>query len=165
MPSSASTHITLIDGRSGAGKTSYATELGASTGALVVSIDDVYPGWDGLDAGSWHIYRHLLLPLAEGLPGRYRLWSWEQSAEGDWVTVEPGSPVIVEGCGALRRESSELSDVRIWVELDDQQRRHRAFLRDGLRYAPHWDRWARQEERFLVLHDSPSHATVIHTMG
>ncbi len=40
--------ITLVDGRSGSGKTTFATELAEREGAQLLSLDDVYPGWDGL---------------------------------------------------------------------------------------------------------------------
>ncbi|MEO8095730.1 MAG: hypothetical protein ABI632_12485, partial [Pseudolysinimonas sp.] len=40
--------VVLIDGRSGAGKTTLARELAPLVGAQLVSLDDVYPGWDGL---------------------------------------------------------------------------------------------------------------------
>ena len=75
MPSSPKPTITLIDGRSGAGKSHYAAGLANTSGAQVVSLDEVYPGWDGLDAGSWHIYTHVVLPISQGLPARYQRWT------------------------------------------------------------------------------------------
>lgn len=165
MPSSASPVITLIDGRSGAGKSVFAANLAAQQSAVLVSIDDVYPGWDGLDAGSWHIHRHLVVPFLAGLSGRYRPWLWEEARRGDWITVAPGTPLIVEGCGAIRRESSSDSTTRIWIETDDELRRTRALERDGEMYAPHWTRWALQEERFLAHHHSRDIASEIKTLG
>ena len=37
--------------------------------------------------------------------------------------------------------------------------------RDGEMYAPHWTRWALQEERFLALHESVALATEIQSLG
>ena len=43
----------LIDGRSGSGKTELARSIAAHwPEAQLVRLDDLYPGWDGLDAGS-----------------------------------------------------------------------------------------------------------------
>lgn len=165
MPSSASAEITLIDGRSGAGKTVFAAERARAEGSHLVSLDDVYPGWDGLDAGSWQIHHHLLVPRSQGLQGRYRPWSWADARPGDWVSIPADRPLIVEGCGVLRRESLELADTRVWLEQDDHIRRERALGRDGDMYAPHWTRWALQEERFLALHGSKDIATEIQTLG
>ncbi len=97
MPSSAEYAITLVDGRSGAGKSHFAAELARARDAVVVSIDDVYPGWDGLDAGSWLIHEYLVRPYLAGLTGRYRPWSWEEQRRGEWVEVSPDVPLIVEG--------------------------------------------------------------------
>ena len=165
MPSSAEYAITLVDGRSGAGKSHCAAELARARGAVVVSIDDVYPGWDGLDAGSWLIHEYLVRPYLAGLTGRYRPWSWEEQRRGEWVEVSPDVPLIVEGCGAIRRDSVTTSSRRVWVETDDAVRRERAVERDGQMFEPHWTRWALQEERFLALHHSRELATEIVNMG
>ena len=165
MPSSAEYAITLVDGRSGAGKSHFAAELARARDAVVVSIDDVYPGWDGLDAGSWLIHEYLVRPYLAGLTGRYRPWLWEEQRRGEWVEVSPDVSLIVEGCGALRRESITTSSRRVWLETDDAVRRERALERDGQMYEPHWTRWALQEERFLALHHSRELATEIVNMG
>ena len=61
------TPIILIDGPSGAGKSSLADRLLAVWPAAgrprLVRMDDLYPGWDGLDAGSEAVGRDLLEPL------------------------------------------------------------------------------------------------------
>ena len=165
MPSSAEYAITLVDGRSGAGKSHFAAELARARDAVVVSIDDVYPGWDGLDAGSWLIHEYLVRPYLAGLTGRYRPWLWEDQRRGEWVEVSPDVPLIVEGCGAIRRDSVTTSSRRVWLETDDAVRRERALERDGQMYEPHWTRWALQEERFLALHHSRELATEIVNMG
>lgn len=165
MPFSAEYAITLVDGRSGAGKSHFAAELARARGAVVVSIDDVYPGWDGLDAGSWLIHEYLVRPYLAGLTGRHRPWSWEEQRRAEWVEVSPDVPLIVEGCGAIRRDSITTSSRRVWLETDDAVRRERALERDGQMYEPHWTRWALQEERFLALHHSRELATEIVNMG
>ena len=165
MPSSAEYAITLVDGRSGAGKSHFAAELARARDAVVVSIDDVYPGWDGLDAGSWLIHEYLVRPYLAGLTGRYRPWLWEEQRRGEWVEVSPDVSLVVEGCGAIRRDSITTSSRRVWVETDDAVRRERALERDGQMFEPHWTRWALQEERFLALHHSRELATEIVNMG
>ena len=54
--------------------------------------------------------------------------------------------LIVEGCGAISRASRALADHAWWLELDDAERKRRALERDGDAFAPHWDRWAAQED-------------------
>lgn len=158
MPSSAKPLLTLIDGRSGAGKSEYARGLALSTGAILVSLDDVYPGWDGLDAGSWHIAQSVIIPMSAGQPGRYRRWNWDVTTPGEWVEIGPGQPLVIEGCGVLRSDISDVGAVRLWLEAPEGVRRQRAIERDGDVYRPHWARWALQEERFIALHGGRARA-------
>lgn len=135
--------VVLVDGRSGSGKTELATALAAGTGAQLVRLDDLYPGWDGLDEAS------AIVPgILRG--ERWRSWDWAVGRAGDEHALDPDRPTIVEGVGAISRASRPLADVAIWVDLDLPLRRRRALDRDGDTYAPHWDRWARQEARFIA---------------
>ncbi len=141
----ASRPIVLIDGRSGAGKTMLAARLAPLLGAEVVHLDDIYPGWDGLEQASQHVRLHV---LASRTP-RWQRWDWTRSQPGAWQAVPSGNPLVVEGSGVLSRANRALASFAIWVELDDAERRRRALERDGETYAPHWDRWAAQEAAFV----------------
>lgn len=138
--------ITLVDGRSGAGKTTWARELAAREEATLLSLDEVYPGWDGLEAAEQHVLVHVVRPLAAGHAARYRRWDWTTASPADWVDVDATRPLVIEGCGAIGPEARRLVDRAVWVELDDAERRRRAIERDGDLFAREWERWARQEE-------------------
>jgi hypothetical protein len=73
--------------------------------------------------------------------------------------------VVIEGCGVIRREGLTIRADRVWVDAAADVRKRRALERDGELYAPHWQRWALQEERFLVIHDGPGNADVTVTTG
>jgi hypothetical protein len=138
--------VVLIDGGSGAGKTSLGRRLAPALGAQLVSLDDIYPGWDGLEAGSAAVVADV---LRSGDPG-WRGWDWASERPGGWHPLDPVRPLVVEGCGALSRAARRRATLGIWVELDAEERRRRALARDGDAYAPHWDRWARQEAAFAA---------------
>ena len=139
--------VLLIDGRSGVGKTVLATRLARATGAALVSLDDVYPGWDGLAAG------------AAAVPdiirdGSWRRWDWTHDRPGGTASVDRTGSLIVEGCGAISRASRPLADHAWWLDGDDAVRKRRALERDGDAYAPFWDRWAAQEHAFAAAEHS-----------
>lgn len=149
--------VVLIDGGSGAGKTSLGRRLAPRLGAQLVSLDDIYPGWDGLEAGSAAVATDVLRP---GDPG-WRGWDWVSGAPGGWHPLDPARSLVVEGCGALSRAARRLATLGIWVELDAAERRRRALGRDGDAYAPHWERWAAQEDAFRTREHPRENADVV----
>lgn len=154
----------LIDGRSGSGKSMLAQQLQlAWDSSVVIRLDDIYPGWDGLAWTVDHIRTALLEPRAAGRTGRRRSWDWTTGAPADWRDVEPRQRLIVEGVGALTAANRALADVGIWVDTPDVERKRRALLRDGDTYRPHWDRWAAQERVFIARYDPRSVADWIVT--
>ena len=122
----------------------------------LVRLDDVYPGWDGLEEASRHVHDSVLTARP-----RWRRWDWEAAAPAEWHELDPLRPILVEGCGALSRESRRRADLGVWVELNGERRKARALARDGGLYEPHWDRWAAQEEEFLLREDPRGLADVV----
>jgi uridine kinase len=150
--------VLLIDGRSGSGKTELARAIVAGVpSAQLLRLDDVYPGWDGLEAGSRHAHD---LVLAAESP-RWQRWDWITGARAEWHELDPDRPLVIEGCGALSRANRSLASYGIWVSLDPELRKRRALARDGESYAPHWDEWAAQEDEFLTRENPASHADAI----
>uniref|UniRef100_UPI001F0C50B8 hypothetical protein n=1 Tax=Microbacterium sp. CPCC 204701 TaxID=2493084 RepID=UPI001F0C50B8 len=149
----ASNPVVLVDGRSGAGKSSLAHTLVARwplPGRVQsVALDSIYPGWDGLDEGVGLAREQILVPHARGLMGVWQRWDWDVGAPAEAHAVDPALPLIVEGVGILTPATAGLGDVRVWLESPTASRRQRALVRDGDGYRPHWERWARQEERHL----------------
>ena len=136
--------VVLIDGRSGSGKTVVAQRLAPVLDAQLVSLDEVYPGWDGLDAGSDAVHETMLRQRDPG----WRRWDWASDGSAEWHPIDPQRALIVEGCGALSRANRALAGFGIWIELDAVERRRRASARDHGRFDRFWDRWAAQEDAF-----------------
>ncbi|MGA4506344.1 cobalt ABC transporter [Propionibacteriaceae bacterium G1746] len=137
--------VLLIDGGSGAGKTSLATELVAhlratSPDTQLVSLDSCYPGWQGLAEGAAMV-PDMLRAVNPGHP----TWDWAAHRPDGWVGLDPVADIVIEGCGALTPENRALATAGLWMELDPITRRERALDRDGEGYRPWWDLWAAQE--------------------
>lgn len=155
--------VVLIDGRSGAGKSSLARELVARwqiRGRVqLVALDHLYPGWDGLTEGVEAARSLILHPHARGLIGVWQRWDWDADAYAEAHAVDPSLPLIVEGSGLLTEATAKLGDIRVWLESPSASRKKRALTRDGETYRPHWDRWAEQEDRHIARDDPQSLAT------
>lgn len=153
--------VVIIDGRSGAGKTTIAKAVSAALDADVLALDSVYPGWDGLSAGVELVRGGVLVPLAQGRPGAWREWDWQHHRPAREHAVPPGRALVVEGAGILTPETRALSEVQVWVDSPGASRKARALARDGDSYRPHWDRWARQEDAHVLRHDPRALASIV----
>jgi cytidylate kinase len=131
--------VVLVDGKSGSGKTELARRLAPAIGAQLVRLDDLYPGWDGLEAASAMVSREILTRH------RWRRWDWSADAPAEWHELDRTLPLVVEGSGALTRATRPAATFGIWVDLHEPARKRRALARDGVTYEPYWDRWAAQE--------------------
>jgi len=155
--------VVIIDGRSGAGKTTLArmlVERWPIVGRVQsVALDSIYPGWDGLRPGVQHALDGILRPHGRGYLGGWRRWDWERNAEAESHAVDPALGVLIEGSGILTPETARIADVRVWLESAEAGRKARALNRDGDTYRPHWDRWAAQEESHIARDDPRALAT------
>ncbi|MFJ2507050.1 chorismate-binding protein [Arthrobacter citreus] len=158
-----------VDGFSGAGKTSLALELAAVLRAhrsvAVFHLEDVYPGWDGLREGMEYYRREVLAALALGQEASWQAWDWEAGCYDQRRRTEPAEIVILEGVGAGHRAARALLDAVVWVQAPQELRKERALARDGETYAPHWDRWARQEAAWAAADPVADEAEVLLSSG
>lgn len=142
----------LIDGRSGAGKTTIALCVADELDARVVSLDEFYPGWSGL-ATATEIAGGIVRDHRAGALSRYRRWDWERHAWAQHCAVEPERPLVIEGCGVLTASSASDATASMWLDGDANARYAAAMARDGDGFRAHWEMWARQERIHMRTHD------------
>jgi len=152
------TPIVLIDGRAGSGKSTLADALQrrlfkeGETLPRLIHMDDLYPGWSGLAAGAEYLQRFVLGPIAARKTANWQLFDWSVGERSEWREFSGGTPLIVEGCGALNSQSAELAQFKVWIETPENVRHERWLAREG--NDEHWAAWAAQELDFYAREKS-----------
>jgi uridine kinase len=159
------TRVVAIDGRSGAGKTRLAGLLSGALGAPVVSLEDLYGGWDGLERGIGLLVSEVLEPFAAGRAARVPRYDWAAGRRAEPLPLDPPDVLIVEGVGAGARRAAAFESVLVWLEAPAAVRKQRALDRDGETFAPYWDLWAAQEDAMLARERTPERAALIINTG
>ena len=144
--------LVLIDGASGTGKTALAADVEArwpkERHVVVVHMDDLYGGWNGLAAGILALEVSLLAPRSRGEDAHLRSYNWLTESWDDGHTIPARVDVIVEGCGSFGPAQAHAADALIWLEAPEDLRRQRALGRGGEDFERHWDEWEQQFQQF-----------------
>jgi cytidylate kinase len=155
------TRVVAIDGRSGAGKSSLAAALSGELGAPVVSLEDLYGGWGGLEHGIDLLVSEVLEPLAAGRDARVPRYDWVRRVWLEPRRLDVPELLIVEGVGAGARRAAAFESLVVWLEAPPSVRKKRALDRDGTMFAPHWGQWAAQEDAMLARERTPERADIV----
>ncbi|MFW0155404.1 tRNA (adenosine(37)-N6)-threonylcarbamoyltransferase complex ATPase subunit type 1 TsaE [Rothia sp. P6271] len=154
--------IITIDGRSGAGKTTFSHSLYTylnqrNIPSQIFTLENLYQGWNGLQAGikQWHRNLNNLSDNPQS-PLIWFGWDWEtqQPTGPHLTTIDPRQTLIVEGVGATPPHSYQapFNVITCWLDMSSHHRKERALNRDGETYRPYWDTWAEQENLQLPAH-------------
>jgi uridine kinase len=153
--------VVAVDGPSGAGKSTLADALGLELGAQVVRVDDLIPGWSGLDVAAPIVVRDILEPLARGADGGYRRYDWDRKEYAEWQTVPPAAYLVVEGCASGSRVAAAYLALLVWVEAPIELRFERGMARDGETFRPYWERWEAQSSALFAAEHTRERADVM----
>lgn len=158
----AGNRLVTVDGFSGAGKSTLAAYLAGPLGAPVITLEEIYPGWDGLARTPALARRWIGDPLASGSAPRWRTWDWRRDAPGPWRRLDPAPVVVLEGCGAGAAALAPATSLAVWVDTPAEQREQRLRARpDWAGYAPFRARWREQELALAAAERSAERADVV----
>ena len=149
-PRAGDTRVIAIDGPAGSGKTSFARRLASALDAPVLHLDDLCPGWDGLDEAPARLVDWVLEPLATDGLARYRRYDWDAERYQEWHDIPAAPALIVEGVGTGSRIAAPYLSLLVWVTAPLDLRMARGTERDGEVSRERWETWARRENELFA---------------
>jgi len=163
-PTLGSSRLLAIDGPAGSGKTTVAERtarllLANGQTCRVLSLDDLYDGWDGLNPSlSARVIEQVLRPLANGGPARWQQYDWAAGSFGRWRTFAAPSTLVLEGCGAGAVALAPYTTLLAWVEVAEPLRTRRVVERDGPDVLAQLPGWRDSERRHFAANRTPQRA-------
>lgn len=161
---SSATRVLCIDGRAGAGKTTLAALLEREMlerghDVETVHMDDVYEGWGGLLRAGETLVADVVVPVRDGVPGRYRRYDWARGERAEAVVVRPADVLLVEGCGSAPPAADP--DLLVYVTAPHALRLQRGLARDGEDAREHWLAFMADEELLAARDRTRERAHVV----
>lgn len=157
--------LVCVDGPAGSGKSTLGRAVrgvaARSGSSVLIHLDDLLDGWDGLDEVSATLERDVLAPLAHGQLGRYRRYDWHLEGFAEEHLVEPVDLLVVEGVGSGATSYSSWITTLVWVEAPADVRLARGIARDGEALRPHLVRWMAAEQRLFAREHARERADVV----
>ena len=158
--------IIAIDGRAGAGKTTFAallrSRLSSHFSIETIHLDNLYNGWES--AFDRHLADSLVTAINSHRAEReitLRHFDWVKNSFGDEVRYQQSQLLIIEGVGSLQRALRPHFTASIWIDIDIQEGRDRVIRRDGEVSEPFIDNWVKLQEILFEEEDSREAADFI----
>jgi hypothetical protein len=130
--------------------------------AVLLSLDDLYDGWAGLDAALFpRIIEQIMTPLAQSRPGRWQAFDWAAGAFGSWHVMAPPEVLVLEGCGSGARALAPYTTLLVWLETAPEAAQARIVDRDGAEVLDHLPGWRRAEQTHYEANRTRERADVV----
>ncbi|MCL2254808.1 MAG: hypothetical protein FWC09_10225 [Lachnospiraceae bacterium] len=121
--------LVLIDGKAGAGKTSFAVKLAEFLNANLVASDDV-AWWSDPIHWDEEMLNGIIEPWLNGKNAAYTPSGWIKKHRDGFIEVDSGKALIIEGCGTCRKTLRKVANFSIWIDTDSEISRERVINRD-----------------------------------
>lgn len=166
-PRLADIRVVAVDGRSGSGKTTFATRLArerarAGVDVALVHTDDLLDGWGHPSNFEPYLRQWLLDPLAAGCRARYRVYDWRRHRFGpDWCDIGRPELLILEGVTTASARWRPLLSLSVLIAVDPDLAIGRSLERDGPQLRAELERWRAAEDAHFPADRTAAHVDVI----
>ncbi len=165
-----------IDGGAGSGKTTFSHWLAEKLKETIIPISVIhtdnfyfpsaerensqFPLATVSDIDWTRLRDQVLVPLRSGAPARFQLYDWPADCLKDWMTIDVGGIVIIEGVSVTRNELSDYYDLRVWFSCPRDIRISR-LLRRGDTSAAEIEHWMPSEDDYIAFRSPEGTAHLI----
>lgn len=153
--------IVAIDGKSGSGKSTLADFMAQKLDCSVISGDDFFSGGETVSrlppenlaqiCIDWKSQRRVLESLRRSEPARFFPYDWDAfdgSKRSTPMCVGVSRVAIFEGVYSARPELRDLVDLRVLIEIPEDERHQRLLRREG--QIGEWEmQWHRAEDWYF----------------
>ncbi len=173
--------IIAIDGRGGAGKSTFAKALKQEFSDIkIVEYDWFYQANSGNDLNKYdseRLYQQIISPYLNGEQilkfGKYNWGFLAEQEQEDLLTkheliLEEQSILLIEGCMTLHPHLSKFYDLKIWIDTSSEESFQRGVRRDIEEYhllpetvKANWHHWSVSEQNALKSFDRKSLADFV----
>jgi len=142
--------VVAIDGCGGSGKSTLAEQLSRRVGSPPIIHTDDFASWDQPIGWGQRFLDQVLLPLSRGEHARFQRYDWVRRQLGEWVDIDPGHLLLIEGVSSTRRAFTPFISFSIWIEASAEVRLARGLKRDGPGMLAQWRSWMAEEDQYVA---------------
>lgn len=155
VPQCGSTHVIAIDGRAGAGKTTFANELALALSlrrkVSVIHLDEIYAGWElALTENLTESLSRIMTTISAGELVTFPIYNWTRHQFDSTREISPSDLIIIEGVGSCQRVVRDKALATIWLDIDQETGLERVLGRDGSSIVDQMNIWQEREERHFL---------------
>ena len=153
--------VIAIEGRCGAGKTTFAALCAERFGAEVIHTDDFYLpfakralDWTKIPGGNMDFARfneEIALPIRRREGSRYRKYNCRKNSFSEPIELIAQGPVIVEGSYGRHPEVQLEYDLSIYLTCSQETQKKRLEEREGSYYPAFEAQWIPAEESYSKI--------------